>query len=342
MRGVVFLGNRELEILELPDPAPKPGEVVLAMRASGLCGTDLHSFRRSRAEIGDSADAKVRGHEPCGVVAEVGAGVSNVQVGDRVMMYHYEGCGECRMCRSGYTQMCRSGALVYGTTQNGGHEDYLLAPANTCVALRDELSFEEGAACACGTGTAFHGLKRLRLTAADTLAIFGQGPVGASGTLIAASLGVRVIAIDVIPERLELARRLGASETIDAGAVDAAEAVRELTRGEGADAALETSGIPGVRSTAVGSTAIWGRVCFVGIGGETTLDISDQVIHKQLTLYGSWTFSIGGLSEVADFVVDRGVPLGDLITHRFRLEEAVEAYRVFDSGKTGKVVFVWD
>ena len=90
------------------------------------------------------------------------------------------------------------------------------------------------------------------------------------------------------------------------------------------------------------STAIWGRVCFVGIGGKTTLDISDQVIHKQLTLYGSWTFSIGGLSEVADFVVDRGVPLGDLITHRFRLEEAVEAYRTFDAGKTGKVVFVWD
>ena len=342
MRGVVFLGDRRLEIRELPDPTPGPGQVVLAMRASGLCGTDLHTFRRPPGEAGPSVDAKVRGHEPCGVVAEVGPGVSNVRVGDRVMMYHYEGCGLCRMCLAGYTQMCREGALVYGTTQHGGHQDYLLAPADTCVPLRDELSFAEGAACACGTGTAFHGLKRLGLTAADTLAVFGQGPVGASGTLVAASLGVRVIAVDVVPERLELARRLGASETVDAASADAVEAVRELTGGRGADATLETSGIPAVRAQAVESTGQWGRLCFVGIGGPTTLDVSDQVIHKQMALHGSWTFSIAGLAEVADFIADRRVPLPDLITHTFPLEDAAKAYRLFDSGTTGKVVFTWE
>ena len=342
MRGVVFLGDRRLEIREMPDPKPGVGEVVIAMKASGLCGTDLHTFRRSRAEAGQGIDAKVRGHEPCGVVAEVGEGVSNVSVGDRVMMYHYTGCGECRMCRTGYTQMCREGSVVYGSSEHGGHQDYLLAPAYTCVPLRGELSFEEGAACACGTGTAFHGLKRLRLTATDTLAVFGQGPVGASGTLVAAKMGVRVIAVDVVPERLALAKRLGAFETVDAGKVDPVEAIAELTRGEGADATLETSGLPDVRSKAVESTGIWGRVCFVGIGGETSLNISRDVINKQLTLYGSWTFSFSGLSEVADFIVDRDVPLDQLITHRFPLEEAAEAYRVFDSGKTGKVVFAWD
>jgi len=342
MRGVVFLGDRTLEIRELLNPEPASGDVVIDMKASGLCGTDLHTFRRPRAEIGDLADPKVRGHEPCGVIAKVGQGVTSVSVGDRVMMYHYSRCGRCRMCRAGYTQMCIEGALVYGTTENGGHEDYMLAPAWTCVTLREELSFEEGAALSCGTGTAFHGLKRLTLTATDTLAIFGQGPVGASGTAIAATMGVRVIAVDVIPERLEFARRLGAFETIDARKVDAVEAIRELTHGEGADATLETSGIPAVRVDAMKSTGIWGRLCFVGIGGETTIDISGQVINKQLTLYGSRTFSIGGLAEVADFVVDRGVPLKELITHRFPLEEAVEAYRVFDEGKTGKVVFVWD
>ena len=151
-----------------------------------------------------------------------------------------------------------------------------------------------------------------------------------------------MIAVDVIPERLELAKRLGADVTIDASAVDAVAAVRDLTRGEGASAALDATGIPEVRNNAVDSVAPWGRMCFVGEGGDTTFHVSRQIIHKQLTLYGSWTFSISGLAEVAEFVVDRGVPLKDLITHRFRLDQAAEAYELFDSGKTGKVVFVWD
>jgi len=339
MRGVVFLGNREVEIRELPDPTPGPGEVVIAMKSSGLCGSDLGSYRRS---LDDLSDLKARGHEPCGVIAEVGDGVSEVKVGDRVMMHHYAGCGTCGMCRVGYTQMCRSGAELYGSQRPGGHEDYMLAPASTCVVMPDELSFEEGAACACGTGTAFHAMKRLNLTATDTLAIFGQGPVGASVTLFAAQLGVRVIAVDVIPERLELAKRLGADVAIDASAVDAVAAVRDLTHGGGADTALDATGIPEVRNNALDSVAQWGRMCFVGEGGDTTFNVSAQIIHKQLTVYGSWTFSLRGLAEVAEFVVDRGVPLNDLITHRFRLDQAVEAYELFDSGKTGKVVFVWD
>ena len=338
MRGVVFLGERELEIRELPDPKAGPGDVVIAMKSSGLCGSDLQSYRAPKAEVGDTLDAKVRGHEPCGMIAEVGQGVTEVKVGDRVMIHHYTGCGTCRMCRIGYTQMCLAG---FGSTQ-GGHEDFLLAPASTCVPLKDELSYEEGAACACGTGTAFHALKRLHLTATDTLAIFGQGPVGASGTVFAATMGVRVIAVDVIPERLDLAKRLGADVTIDASQVDAVEAVRELTHGEGADASLDATGIPDVRNNAVDSVAPWGRMCFVGHGGDTTFDVSRQIIHKQLTVCGSWTFSLSGLAEVADFVVDRNVPLKDLITHRFRLDQAEEAYNLFDLGRTGKVVFIWD
>ena len=176
MRGVVFVGDRELEIRELPDPHAAEGEVAIAMKASGLCGSDLRPYRVPRDQVGPRDELNARGHEPCGVIAEVGPGV---------MMHHYIGCGTCRMCRLGYTQMC-----LRHHTRGGGHEDFLLAPESTCVALRDELSFEEGAACTCGTGTAFHALKRLSLTATDTLAIFGQGPVGASGTLIAATLPI--------------------------------------------------------------------------------------------------------------------------------------------------------
>ena len=339
MKGVIFLGDRELEIKELPEPEPGPGEVVIAMRASGLCGSDLRLYRPPRE---DAANARVAGHEPCGVVAEVGPGVSDVTVGDRVMMHHYTGCGRCSMCRTGYTQMCLVHHEVYGMTQDGGHEDLMLAPASTCVSLPDSLSFAEGAACACGTGTAFHAVKRLTVTGADTVAVFGQGPVGLSATMFAAAMGARVIAVDVIPERLELASKLGAAEAIDAGRHNAVETVQALTGGEGADAVVEATGIPEVRNDAMDSVRNWGRVCLVGEGGETSFDVSRQIIHRQLTIYGSWTFSLGGLAEVVEFVDERKVPMSDLITHSFPLERAVEAYRLFDEGKTGKVVFEWD
>ena len=342
MRGVIFLGDSELEIRELPDPSPGLGDVVISMKASGLCGSDIRPYRTPKEQRGDPADLHVGGHEPCGVITEIGAGVSEVKVGDRVMMHHYTGCGTCKMCRIGYTQMCLHHHEVYGSSKDGGHSDYLLAPASTCVALPDELSFEEGAACACGTGTAYHALKRLGISGIDTIAIFGQGPVGLSGTLFASVMGARVIAVDVIPERLELARRLGAAEVIDASSQDSVQAIRDLTRGEGATATLDATGIPEVRLNAVDSAQLWGRVCFVGEGNTTTFDVSPQIIHKQLTILGSWTFSIGGLAEVAEFVVDRQVPLTQLITHTYSIDHAVEAYELFVGGRTGKVVLTWD
>jgi threonine dehydrogenase-like Zn-dependent dehydrogenase len=238
--------------------------------------------------------------------------------------------------------MCLVHRELYGGTKNGGHEDLMAVPAYACVPLPDELSFEEGAACACGTGTAFHAVKRLALQESETVAIFGQGPVGLSATMFAAALGARVLAVDVIGERLRLAKKLGAEATIDPAAVDPVEAVKDLTGGRGADATLDATGIPAARNNAVESVRPWGRVCFVGEGGDTTFDVSRQIIHNQLTLYGSWTFSIPGLAEVARFVVDKRVPLGDLITDTFDLEHIQEAYTLFDSGRTGKVVIVWE
>ncbi len=341
MRGVVFTGDKEVEIRTLPDPHPGPGEVVIAMKASGLCGSDLRHYRAPKAERGDPANLKVAGHEPCGVIAEVGRGVTEVAVGDRVMMHHYTGCRACTMCRIGYTQMCLHGSVVYGTGANGGHEDYLVCPAYTCVKMPEGLDFDEGAACACGTGTAFWALKRLNISGDDTLAIFGQGPVGASGTMFAKAMGARVIAVDVDRQRLELAQRLGADVCIDAGTQNPVEAIRELTHGEGSPATLDCTGRPEARINAVDSAMLWGRVCFVGEGNTTTFDVSPQIIHKQLTILGSWTFSLNGLEEVARFVVDRQVPLKELFTHRFTLDQADEAYKMFEAGGTGKVCFTW-
>ena len=338
MRGVVFKGNREAEIREFPDPQAGPGEAVVKIRASGLCGSDLHSYR------GSEPIETISGHEPCGVIAELGPGApAGLSVGDRVMVYHYEGCGVCEICAMGYEQLCPKGRVTYGGgTGHGANADYILVPARTLVHLDDELSFEEGAAISCGTGTAWNGLKKMDVSGRDSVAVFGQGPVGLSGTLSAKWMGASVIAVDIVPERLALASELGADHVINSSEVDPVAAIQDLTGGAGASAVLETSGNPHARSQAVESLRSFGRCCYVGIGEPASIDINRDVIHKVATVYGSWTFSKSELLEVARFMVDAQVPLEKLITHRYPLDKAVEAFRTFDTATTGKCVFVMD
>lgn len=349
MQGVVFLGDREVALQEFPDPEPGPGEVVLAIKASGMCGSDLHTYRAPRSGeredrgIGQATGPIIAGHEPCGVVVARGPGVTDreVRIGQRVMNHHYYGCGGCHHCRQGWSQLCRNGYIVYGFTGHGGHAPYMKVPASTLVPLPDELSFAEGAALSCGTGTAYQALRRMRVTGGDTLAVFGQGPVGLSATLLATAMGARVIAVDVGAERLALARDFGADAAIDGRADDPVAALKALTDGEGVDLAIDCSGSPEARLAAVQATRTWGTVCYVGEGKTVTLDVSQDLLRRQITLIGSWTFSTVGQAEAARFVAKQGVPLHKLITHHFSLAEAAAAYQLFDTQTTGKGVFVF-
>ena len=177
MQGVLFAGSRTVELSEFPEPRPGPGQVVVKIMASGICGSDLRPYRSERRS------QFITGHEPCGVVHAVGEGVppEQARVGDRVIVHHYSGCGTCKHCRVGYTQMCLHGHVVYGFSGHGGNAPYMLCQPLMLVPLPDELSFADGAAVACGTGTAYMALKRLDVSGRDTLAIYGQGPVGLSG-----------------------------------------------------------------------------------------------------------------------------------------------------------------
>jgi len=349
MQGVVFLGDSELALQDFPDPEPGPGEVVLAIKASGMCGSDLHTYRAPRngdgedRGIGQATGPIIAGHEPCGVVVARGPGVTEreARIGQRVMNHHYYGCGGCQHCRQGWSQLCRNGYIVYGFTGHGGHAPYMKVPANTLVPLPDELSFAEGAALSCGTGTAYQALRRMRVTGGDTLAVFGQGPVGLSATLLATAMGARVIAVDVGAERLALARDFGADVAIDGRADDPVMALQALTDGEGVDLAIDCSGSPAARLAAVQATRTWGTVCYVGEGKTVTLDVSQDLLRRQITLIGSWTFSTVGQAEAARFVAKQAIPLHKLITHQFALTEAAAAYQLFDTQTTGKGVFVF-
>ncbi len=346
MRGVTFLGERKLRLAEFPDPVPGPRDVIVEIKASGMCGSDLKFYRGAGGPaalgLGKLSGPVIAGHEPCGIVAAVGAHVSEraARVGARVMVHHYSGCGACPHCLTGWSQMCVEGSIVYGVTGNGAHAPYMKVPAHTLVPMPEELSFATGAAISCGTGTAYQALRRMQLRGGQTIAIVGQGPVGLSATQLAAAMGARVIALDVSEQRLARAKDFGAEAVIGRGPEDPAAGIRELTHGLGADMALDTSGAAEGRLTAVRGTRAWGVACFVGEGGSVTLDVSPDMLRKQLTVIGSWTFSTVVQAECARFIVDRKVAVDRLFTHRWQLAQAEEAYRVFDTQTSGNGVFL--
>jgi threonine dehydrogenase-like Zn-dependent dehydrogenase len=225
-------------------------------------------------------------------------------------------------------------------TGPGGHAPYMKVPSFTLVPLPDALPFSTGAAISCGTGTAYGALRRMNLSGNDVLAIFGQGPVGLSATQLATAMGARVIALDVSEERLGRAKAFGAWATVDPRANDPIGAIKDLTHGRGADCTLDTSSSPDARIAAVRASKVWGTTCFVGEGGDVRIDVSPDMLRRQLTIVASWTFSTIGQAECARFVVDRGIDVDKLFTHQWTLDQAEEAYRLFDTQTTGKGVFL--
>jgi propanol-preferring alcohol dehydrogenase len=339
----LFPGNKQVEVVDRPDPSPGPGEVLVKTRASALCRSDMSLYYGKPVVGGEVAGTGsiVPGHEPAGQVVELGQDVTGIISGDRVTVYLAIGCGRCEYCLSGYRMLCPEWKCL-GFDVDGGDADYLVVPAVNCLKLPDEISYEAGAVMTDMIGTQYHTQKRLEVSGATTVAVFGLGPMGSAGVLVGKARGARVIAIDVLDSRLEIAEELGADELINSSEQDPIERIRELTRGMGIDVAIDCSGNPAAQNTALDATCKMGGVAFVGESFSTTINPSDQMIRKLLRVIGAWYFPLGEFAEIARFVVDNEVPVEKMITHRFCLDEAPKAFRMFDERETEKAVFVWD
>jgi threonine dehydrogenase-like Zn-dependent dehydrogenase len=342
MQGAVFPGNKTVALMEFPDPAPGPNEVVLEMKASGICGSDLKNYRGTF--VGKLPPGPIiAGHEPCGIVLAKGSAVQThvARIGSRVMVHHYKGCGWCSDCMTGWTHMCADKEASYGLTAHGGHARYLKVPADTLVELPDDLSFEVGAAISCGSGTAWGALKKIGYANCARVVVVGQGPVGQAVTQFVVAMGGEVIAIDINHDRLLDAKNLGAAFTIHSGEIDAWDAIRELTHGKGVPYVVETSGSDQGGLDALRCAGAWGKVAFVGMGGKVALNVTDHLIRKQLRVFGSWTFSKSWQEECAAFVSKHQVDVEKLFSNRWELGQIDEAYRLFDQQVTGKSVIVF-
>jgi propanol-preferring alcohol dehydrogenase len=343
MKAVLFPGDRQVEVVERPTPRVGPGEALVRTRASAICRSDMSLYYGTPIVGGEATSTGqiVPGHEPAGEVVAVGDGVTSVAPGDRVAIYLGIGEGTCEYCRSGYLFLCPDWKCI-GFDVDGGDADYIVIPAGNCLPLPESISFETGAVMTDMIGTQFDAQRRLGISGVDTVAVFGIGPMGGAGILIAKARGARVIAIDILESRLEQARLLGADEMINSKTDDPVARVRELTDGRGVDAAIDCSGSPAGQNAALDGVAKFGRVAFVGESRKTEINPSDQLIRKLATVIGAWFFPIWEWPDITRFVVEHNIPVDQLITHRFPLEDAAEAFHMFDQRLTEKAVFVWE
>ena len=340
MRGVVFVGDGVVEVREFPKPEPKGTQVLVAVKASGICGSDMHAYRSSPEYW--SGRTTIRGHEPGGVIFEVGDGVTMVQAGDRVSVYHAPSCGHCEPCARGEYFRCTTIGPGYrlGQRVNGGDADYLLVDQNVCFSLPDELDFEDAATIACAGGTAYHALRRADVRAGEHVVVSGLGPVGLCSVMLARAMGGIVIGIDPVEYRRELALKHGASHVVDPSVNDVQEKVGRIT-GDGAEAAIETSGDDQARVDLLRATPYHARIIYVGFGGRARNAILGPMLGGRW-ITGSNMFTGADYYELVRFMGRRGLHFSDLVTHRFSLEEAQEAFDLFASRDSGKVMFVWD
>jgi threonine dehydrogenase-like Zn-dependent dehydrogenase len=348
MRGVFLPGNSTAEVREYPIPSPGPGQLLLKMGASGICGSDIgyifHEYKTHKGLDGKPAyHGVIAGHEPCGRVVAAGADCRRFTEGDRVLVYHIVGCGRCPNCRAGHFISCSDQVHreAYGWQRDGGHADYILVEESTCIPLPMPLTYEDGALIACGFGTAYEGLSRTGLHGGEDLLVVGLGPVGMAAATIGRLLGARrVIGVERGAERISFVEGTGLLDHVVMADENSADAVLDLTDGVGCAVAVDCSGSAPGRSTALEAAAEWGRVSLLGEGGRLETEVSDVMLHKQLTVFASWVTSLQGMEKLTWMLHADGVHPDRVISHRMPLSRANEAYTLAASGAAGKVMIV--
>lgn len=345
MPAIRLPGDSTVEHVIVDVPVPAHGQVLVRMRASSICGSDLRAIYREH--LGHGAEAYqgvIAGHEPCGQVVALGPGTRRLAVGDRVVVHHIAGCQQCQECRRGYPVGCTSPVrAAHGWQRDGGHADYLVAEEQSCLLMPDPLTYVDGALVSCGFGTAYEALLRAGTSGRDRLLVTGLGPVGLAAAMLGRLLGVRtVVGMDVSASRARRAVELGLLDRAVTDVDDLARAVEEVTGGQGCEVALECSGQAAARGAALRHTRRWGRLVLVGEGGTMSLDVSDQLIHRQVSVHGSWVCSVQHMAELLELLARTGEHPERIVTHRYPLAQAGAAYRAADSGEGGKVCIVWE
>jgi threonine 3-dehydrogenase len=326
-----------LTVTTVPKPSPGPGEVLIAVRHAGVCGTDLHIADWDAWAQGRLKPPLVVGHEFAGEIVSVGGAVAGLTAGQLVTAEGHIVCGHCLQCRTGNGHICRNTRII-GVDRDGAFAEYIVMPATNVLPL-DGIPTTVGAVMD-PIGNAFHTVLTADIPG-STVLVVGCGPIGCFAVGIARAAGaVKVIASDVNDKRLALARRMGAHVTINAGTDDVVRAVLDETAGEGVDVVCEMSGVASAQHQAFAAVRMGGRVQLLGLPkGQVPIDFATEIIFKGITVYGV----IGRKMYETWHQMRRYLTAGLLdptpvITHQFPLTKIADALAAIRSGDAGKII----
>lgn len=331
MKAIKFKGGNRVEVIEVARPKPYGDWILVRMTASGICGTDLELLLPSESAITITA-----GHEVAGRVEEAPRSAV-FRPGDRVMVNCHVTCGHCDHCKNGDLVFCPELKAI-GFDYDGGNAEFLLVPEASLRHLPGDISDEEGVLIGDALGTPYHAVKKAEIRPGQFVGVFGVGPLGQMAVLSAATFGARVVAVDLNESRLEAAKKFGAEFTLNPRAGETGKSLSLITGGRGLESAIECSGVEKAIILAMDLLRPRGRLVQVGVCPRVTLDTFQHLINKELEIFGSRNSSMGELGELTDFV--RSHPLvREVVTHRFGLDQAEEAFKTARAGVGLKIMF---
>ncbi len=328
MRAAVYRGVNDVRIETVPVPAIEPGEILLRVHTCGVCGTDL-----KKIATGSHSAPRIFGHETSGVVAAIGAGVTKFRPGDRVVVFHHIPCGQCYYCRHKTFAQCqvykKVGCTAGFEPSGGGFAEYVrvmdwIVQKGT-VRIPDSVSFDQ--ACFVEpVNTCMKGIEALQLHKNEAVLVMGQGPIGLILSVLAQRAGASVITSDLYPERLRIGVAFGLTQSIDASQQNVVSAVRERTEGRGADAVILAVGGNSLIRPAMDACRPGGRVLLFAQTqhSEAVVDPASICVDEK-TLLGSYSASVDLQEQSVQFVMGQEMDLSRLVSHRFPLEQSVEA-----------------
>jgi threonine 3-dehydrogenase len=328
-----------LWLQDVPDPKPGPGEVLIRVLRTGICGTDLHIDAWNEWAQHTIKPPLVVGHEFVGEVVELGEDVTSVYPGEIVGAEGHITCGKCRNCLAGRRALCANSVGI-GVHRDGAFAEFIVMPAGNLWPHLTKIDLDV-ASIFDPFGNAVHVATQFRLVAEDVV-ITGAGPIGLMAAMVARHIGARFVVItDVSDYRLDLARKVGVTRAVDVRKTKLQEVQQELGMKEGFDVAFEMSGVPSAMREMIDNMAHGGRVAILGLPDhEFAIDWS-EVVFKMLTLRGVYGRQIFETWYQMSVFVQSGLDISPVITHRFPYQQYREAFAVAHSGLCGKVVLDW-
>ena len=331
MKSAVFYGpNQALKLEEVDTPTPKPGEILVKVAACGVCHTDLHYIDHGVPTF--KKPPMILGHECSGTVAQLGEGVDSFKKGDKVLLPAVLTCGVCDFCRTGRENICEK-MVMFGNHVDGAYAEYVIAPAKDVFTLPDEIPLEDGSIIADAISTPFHAVKnRGGVRPGDTVVVFGCGGIGVNIVQVAAAAGGTVIAVDISEAKLEWARKLGATHTVNPSKVEKlGKEIRKLTGG-GADVAFEAIGKPDTIQSAFGTLRKGGRLVVVGYSAEDIKLSAARIMFFEMEVVGSLGCRPVDYPKLIEMARVGKIKVAELVTHKLPLSEINEALDMLRRG----------